>query len=80
MSYGQGQRQSAFATNDSTGFGHGFSRNAGEEEDLAVYNWGDSGNLLDGDDDALNDETFGGDVADIGKPFSLSFQSHPHRC
>lgn len=71
MSYGQAQRQSAFATNDSAGFGHGFSRNAGEEEDLAVYNWGDSaGNLLDGDDDALNDETFGGDVGEIGQPSS----------
>ena len=34
---------------------------AGEEEDLAVYNWGDAtqGNLLEGGDD-LNDETFGG--------------------
>ena len=33
----------------------------GEEEDLAVYNWGDglTGNLLEGGDD-LNDETFGG--------------------
>lgn len=40
---------------------------AGEEEDLAVYNWGDSANLLDGGDD-LNDETFGGNP-NIGKDF-----------
>lgn len=66
MSYGHGGRQSAFATNESAGFGHGFNRDVGAEEDLTVYNWGDAGNLLDGDDDALNDETFGGDVADIG--------------
>lgn len=59
-------RQSNFATNDSTGFGHGFNGNQGQEEDLAVYNWGDSaGNLLDGDDDELNDETFGGGMDDI---------------
>lgn len=67
MSYGQAPRQPAFATNDSVGFGHGFNRNAGQEEDLAVYNWGDAaGNLLDADDDALNDETFGGEIDDIG--------------
>ncbi len=34
---------------------------AGEEEDLAVYTWGEGldNNLLEGGDD-LNDETFGG--------------------
>ena len=38
---------------------------AGEEEDLAVYTWGDGGNLLDGGDD-MNDETFGG-AGDTGE-------------
>lgn len=38
---------------------------AGEEEDLAVYQWGDaSASLLEGNDD-LNDETFGG-AGDFG--------------
>lgn len=40
---------------------------AGEEEDLAVYTWGENYDdaLLDGGDD-FNDETFGG-VGDVGK-------------
>ena len=39
---------------------------AGEEEDLAVYTWGEGlgGDPLDGGDD-FNDETFGG-TGDIG--------------
>jgi DNA topoisomerase 2-associated protein PAT1 len=57
-----------FATNDSTSFGHGFNtqQGGGEEDDLAVYNWGEGAatNLLEGGDD-MNDETFG-DVGDIG--------------
>jgi DNA topoisomerase 2-associated protein PAT1 len=62
------QSRPGFATNDSTSFGQGFQQpNAGEEEDLAVYNWGDGGatNLLEGGDD-MNDETFG-DVGDVGE-------------
>ena len=36
---------------------------AGEEEDIAVYTWGEGLNddPLDGGDDDLNDETFGGE-------------------
>lgn len=73
MSY---SRQSNFATNDSAGFGHGFNASQGQEEDLAVYNWGDAGNLLDGDDDELNDETFGGGMEDISASLQILAPSH----
>jgi hypothetical protein len=69
----QDQSRPAFATNDSTSFGQGFQsgQNAGQEEDLAVYNWGDSGgNLLEAGDE-MNDATFG-DVGDAGKSLSLA--------
>jgi DNA topoisomerase 2-associated protein PAT1 len=47
--------------NDGTVFSIG---GAGEEEDLAVYNWGEqTGNLME-DGDLANDETFG-DVGEI---------------
>lgn len=44
----------------------GVTSNQGEEEDLAVYTWGQGGDLLDGNDD-LNDETFGdfGDTSEL---------------
>lgn len=45
----------------------GVASNQGEEEDLAVYTWGQGGDLLDGNDD-LNDETFG-DVGDISEHY-----------
>ena len=45
----------------------------GEEEDLAVYTWGQGGSLLEGNDEA-NDETFG-NLGDIG----LSFLCVPTR-
>lgn len=65
----QDRSRPAFATNDSTSFGHGFAgQNAGQEEDLAVYNWGEGGdNLLEGRDE-FNDTTFG-DVGDAGESF-----------
>jgi DNA topoisomerase 2-associated protein PAT1 len=37
----------------------------GEEEDLAVYTWGQGGSLLEGNDEN-NDETFG-DLGEIGE-------------
>lgn len=49
--------------NDGTAFSLG---SAGEEEDLAVYNWGDQTGSLMEDGDVINDETFG-DVGDIRK-------------
>lgn len=54
---GQGQGQGRFATSNDTAFG---LPGAGEEEDLAVYTWGENmgGGLLEGGDD-MNDETFG---------------------
>ncbi|WWD20662.1 hypothetical protein CI109_105138 [Kwoniella shandongensis] len=47
---------------------------AGEEEDLAVYTWGEGmgGGLLEGGDE-LNDETFG-DVGEISNTFQFSSQ------
>ncbi|KAK8850480.1 hypothetical protein IAR55_004398 [Kwoniella newhampshirensis] len=47
---------------------------AGEEEDLAVYTWGEGmgGGLLEGGDE-LNDETFG-DVGEINNDFQFSSQ------
>lgn len=50
---------------------------AGEEEDLAVYTWGEGlgGNLLEGGDD-LNDETFGG-VGSVGESPCISPVSCP---
>ena len=49
--------------NDTTAFSMG---GAGEEEDLAVYNWGDQmGSLMEGGD-GMNDETFG-NVGEIGE-------------
>lgn len=47
--------------NDTTAFSMG---GAGEEEDLAVYNWGDQMGSLMEDGDGMNDETFG-DVGEI---------------
>ncbi|ORX41065.1 topoisomerase II-associated protein PAT1 [Kockovaella imperatae] len=46
--------------------------NAGAEEDLAVYQWGDNigGSLLEGGDE-MNDETFG-DVGAVGNDFQFS--------
>jgi DNA topoisomerase 2-associated protein PAT1 len=69
--YGRGQGQ--FATNNDTAFG--LSGGAGEEEDLAVYTWGENmgGGLLEGGDD-FNDETFG-DVGNFGKSYSC--QGYP---
>jgi DNA topoisomerase 2-associated protein PAT1 len=61
------QAQSGFATNDNSTFGQGFNtQNAVDEDDLAVYNWGEGAptNLLEGGDE-MNDETFG-DIGDIG--------------
>ncbi|WVW80861.1 hypothetical protein I302_102851 [Kwoniella bestiolae CBS 10118] len=53
---------------------------AGEEEDLAVYTWGEGGmgggGLLEGGDD-LNDETFGGDMGEISNNFQFSSQPAP---
>ena len=71
------QSRPGFATNDSTSFGHGFSsQNGGEEDDLAVYNWGEGAatNLLEGGDE-LNDETFG-DVGDVGMSSLLRVHLH----
>jgi DNA topoisomerase 2-associated protein PAT1 len=68
----QQQSRPGFATNDSTSFGHGFApQNGGEEDDLAVYNWGEGAatNLLEGGDE-LNDETFG-DIGDVGTWFLI---------
>lgn len=41
---------------------------AGEEEDLAVYTWGEGmgGGLMEGGDD-MNDETFGDDLGEISE-------------
>jgi hypothetical protein len=50
-------------SNDDQTFG--LTSNPGEEEDLAVYTWGQGGNLLEGNDE-MNDETFG-DIGDIGE-------------
>lgn len=44
------------------GLGHG---NQGEDEDLAVYTWGQGGSLMEGGDD-MNDETFG-DFGEVGE-------------
>ncbi|OCF78624.1 DNA topoisomerase 2-associated protein PAT1 [Kwoniella mangroviensis CBS 8886] len=50
---------------------------AGEEEDLAVYTWGEGGmgggGLLEGGDE-LNDETFGDDLGEINNNFQFSSQ------
>ena len=64
--YQQQQQQfSGFASaNTDDTFGAGAFGNKGEDEDLAVYTWGQGGNLLEGADD-LNDETFG-DFGDVG--------------
>ena len=43
----------------------GASNNQGEDEDLAVYTWGQGGSLMEGGDE-LNDETFG-DFGDVGE-------------
>ncbi|KAK1923037.1 topoisomerase II-associated protein PAT1 [Papiliotrema laurentii] len=47
----------------------------GEEEDLAVYTWGQGGSLLEGNDEN-NDETFG-DLGEIGNNFQFSSQPAP---
>ncbi|WVQ95596.1 hypothetical protein IAU59_002693 [Kwoniella sp. CBS 9459] len=53
---------------------------AGEEEDLAVYTWGEgvmgSGGLMDGGDE-MNDETFGDDIGEISNNFQFSSQPAP---
>lgn len=66
----QGQPQgqggfSDFANESNTAFGA--FNNAGAEEDVAVYTWGESTALEEGGD-AFNDETFG-DVGPIRMPF-----------
>jgi DNA topoisomerase 2-associated protein PAT1 len=63
----QQQHFTGFASADT--FGAGAFGNKGEDEDLAVYTWGQGGSLLEGGDD-LNDETFG-DLGDIGELFPL---------
>jgi len=52
------------ASNVDQSFGLG-NGNQGEDEDLAVYTWGQSGGLMEGGDD-MNDETFG-DFGDVGE-------------
>jgi DNA topoisomerase 2-associated protein PAT1 len=58
-----GQQQFAANNRDET---FGLAR-AGEEEDLAVYTWGEGydNNLLEGGDD-MNDETFG-EIGSVGE-------------
>lgn len=62
------------AANDQTAFG-GLG-GAGEEEDLAVYNWGDQTGSLMEDGDMANDETFGG-MGDMSKSISSEVEDGP---
>ncbi|ORY26587.1 topoisomerase II-associated protein PAT1 [Naematelia encephala] len=50
--------------------------NAREEEDLAVYNWGDMGASLMEDGDDFNDETFGGS-GPVDQDFQFAPQAAP---
>ncbi|WWC72563.1 uncharacterized protein I206_106525 [Kwoniella pini CBS 10737] len=76
---GKPQQQQGFSgfqvpgTNDAFALG-----GAGEEEDLAVYTWGEStgGGLLEGGDE-MNDETFGDDLGGITNNFQFSSQPAP---
>ncbi|WWC92252.1 uncharacterized protein L201_007206 [Kwoniella dendrophila CBS 6074] len=58
-------------------FALGGNGGAGEEEDLAVYTWGEGGmgggGLMEGNDD-MNDETFGADLGEISNNFQFSSQ------
>ncbi|WWC65060.1 uncharacterized protein I303_107674 [Kwoniella dejecticola CBS 10117] len=49
---------------------------AGEEEDLAVYTWGEGmgGGLMEGGDE-MNDETFGDDLGAVSNNFQFSAQT-----
>lgn len=64
----QQQQRGRFATDNDTAFA---LPGAGEEEDLAVYTWGEGmgGTLLEGGDE-LNDETFG-NLGDLGECLRL---------
>ncbi|KAJ3731787.1 topoisomerase II-associated protein PAT1 [Lentinula guzmanii] len=61
----------------------GKDRRAGQDEDLAVYTWGEEnydglGDVLQEDHDDLNDETFG-EAGAVGKDFDFSSPALPDR-
>jgi hypothetical protein len=59
------QQQQPFSGFQASNLDQTFGNNQGEDEDLAVYTWGQGGSLMEGGDE-LNDETFG-DFGDVGK-------------